>query len=424
MIARTEDQLVNFDCGVADFSCGIAEQFGNWMAGLVNWLAETSLGGQDFRPGDDLWNASITEAGGWLGMAIFVMMITFVVGIAGGALLQRPDTIKRTLLATAVSLPAVYFAYFIVGKGLAIIDEFSDGILDRLTGGDGFAAMIQGLFEAEAEWGAAASASVGQASVPPVLPMLLVLAGMCLGLLFIMFAMAFRNFVLMILIAFAPLAFVLLPAKGGRDEWVKRWMSAVVAMAIAKPIILGTLALVMAGFGSSSTVWSGAGLTLVIGFGITAFMPLMAYSFFQFIGGGTGGDDVGRSAGGAVANKTQRAVAWSGRRMPNGGSGRGGSAGGSAPAAQPASRTSNGQGGGGSTQTKQKSEQQTRPGAGPAANGRLEQPVSGGQRSTPPSAQTPPKQPQAPPRQPRPQPVAPPQPSRPATPQVPREPRR
>lgn len=416
MIARTEDQLVNFDCGIADFSCGIAEQFGNWMAGLVNWLAETALGGQDFRPGDDLWNASIDEAGGWLGMAIFVMMITFVVGVAGGALLQRPDTIKRTLLATAVSLPAVYFSYFIVGKGLAIIDEFSDGILNRLTGGDGFAAMIQGLFEADAEWGATASEAVGQVHVAPVLQMLLVLIGMCLGLLFIMFAMAFRNFVLMILIAFAPLAFVLLPAKGGRDEWVKRWMSAVVAMAIAKPIILGTLALVMAGFGTSSTIWSGTGLTLVIGFGITAFMPLMAYSFFQFIGGGTGGDDVGRSAVGAVSQKTQRSVAWAGRRMPNGGTGRGGTAGGATPAAQPAGRATNGSGGG-STQTKPKTEQQARPGAGPAANGRLEQPANGGQRSAQPPAQTPPKQP-------RPQPAAPPKPVRPSTPQVPREPRR
>lgn len=367
MIARMEDKLVDFECGVADFMCGTSEQVSNWVADLINWLAKTALGAQSFRPGDELWNTAQDETGMWLGMAIFVMMITFTVGIAAGAVMQRPDLIKRTVISSIESLPAFYFAYFIVGQGLQIIDEFSGGILERLTGAGGFAGMIEKLFSAQANWGAQAGLSVIGAA--PVGQMMLILIIMCVGLLFITFAMAFRDFVLMILIAFAPLAFMLLPGKGLSDEWMKRWMSAVTAMALAKPLILGTLVLVMAGFGKIETIWSGAGLTLAIGVFITAFMPILAYSFFQFMGGGTGGDEVGQRMGGMATQRTQRGVSFGGRRMPNGG-------GGGAPKpvqGAPKSQATSAGGGGakpGANGADQKS-QGARPGQGPAAGGRL-----------------------------------------------------
>lgn len=410
MLFRAEDKLVDFECGVADLMCGSMEQAANWTADAINWLANWSLGAQSFRPGDDLWNTAVDEAGVWLGMAILVMMITFIVGVAGGALLQRPDVIKRTLLATLASLPAFYFSFFMVGQGLQIIDEFSAGILDRLSGDGGFAGMIERLFSAQANWGAATAATA--VGAPPVGQMMLVLVVMALGLMFITFAMAFRDFVLMILIAFAPLAFVLLPAKGMDDVWMKRWMSAVTAMALAKPLILGTLMLVMAGFKNLESIWSGAGLSLGIGVVITSFMPILAYSFFQFMGGGAGGDDVGQRFGTVTSQKTQQVVSSAARRIPNGPRGGGGPA----PAAPGAAGRGSTAGGGGSGNPQAapaaSSGQHSgggRPGQGPAANGRLEGAPQG----------SPPKQPA--PASPQPAPSAPREGSRPQTP--PRPPR-
>ncbi|GAA1622016.1 hypothetical protein [Leucobacter chromiireducens] len=400
MIARAEDPLVNFECGLTDFLCASMEDTANWTVSAINWLAELSLGGQGFRPGNELWNTAQSEAGVWLGMAIFVMFITFIVGIAAGAVMQRPDLIKRTALASIAALPAFYFSYFIVGQGLQIIDEFSAGILARLTGEGGFAGMFETLFAGQANWGAhTIGAAVGAA---PVMQMMMVLVIMFIGLFFITFAMAFRDFVLMILITFAPLAFVLLPGKGNGDEWVKRWMSAVTAMALAKPLILGTLILVMAGLGSVDSILSGEGLTLAIGLFITAFMPILAYSFFQFMGGGAGGDEVGQRAGSSAVQKTQRVVSSAGRRIPNGGGGGRSGGGQPQPASSPAVSGSSGApstpgtkpGAGGSPPT-----QPERPGQGPAADGRF-----GGQPSVPEPRSTDPSPGATPPSSPSPTP--------------------
>ncbi|MFD5600793.1 hypothetical protein ACFWHR_12155 [Leucobacter sp. NPDC058333] len=372
MLARAEDELVDFECGVADLLCGSMEDAGNWVADAIKWLADTALGSQSFRPGDALWNTAQAETGRWLGMAILVMAITFIVGLAGGAVLQRPDLIKRTVLATAASLPAFYFSYFIVGQGLLVIDEFSGGLLDRLTGKGGFATMIETLFSGQANWGAHTVGTI--VGAPPVAQMMLVLGVMACGLFFIMFAMAFRDFVLMILVAFAPLAFVLLPAKGTSDDWMKRWMSAVTAMALAKPLILGTLVLVMAGFGKVETIWSGAGLSLAIGVFITAFMPILAYSFFQWMGGGGGGDHVGERAGGEAKQKTQKVVSAVGRRLPNGKGGGGGRGSGSTPpknSTKTGSSSTSSSTGAGTKQggTGKPPVKDARPGQGPAAAG-------------------------------------------------------
>ncbi|WP_336652988.1 MULTISPECIES: hypothetical protein [unclassified Leucobacter] len=414
MILRAEDKLVDFKCSFGDLLCASYEQQANWAADATNWLAGVALGGQGFSPESSLWTAATGEAGQWLGMAIIVMAITFTVGIAGGSLMQRPDTIKRTLLATFASLPAFYFSYFFIGEGLKAIDDFSDGILARLTGAEGFGQMIESLFQAEASYGS------GMALVaPPIGRMLVTIVIMAIAMLFIAVAMAFRDFVLMILIAFGPLAFALMPARGAKDEWFRRWLSAVAAMALARPLILGTVALVMAGFRDTETIWSSAGLSLAIGFVISAFMPVLAYGFFQWMGAGGGGDDIGQRAAGQSSQKTQQVISSVTRRIPKGGGGGRGAAPSAAPRqsanSNGSSKTPKGDGGGGKSA-------QSRPGEGPASTGRLEggKPGKTGKPSTP--SQGTREAPATP--KPSSTPKPPPRPSERPAPQVPREPRR
>lgn len=411
MMFRAEDRIVDFKCSFGDILCASYEQQANWAADAINWLAGVALGGQGFSPESSLWTAATGEAGQWLGMSIIVMAITFCVGLAGGALMQRPDTIKRTLLATFASLPAFYFSYFFIGEGLKAIDDFSDGILARLTGAEGFGQMIEALFEAEASYGA----GMALAS-PPIGRMLVTIVIMAIAMFFIAVAMAFRDFVLMILIAFGPLAFALMPARGANDEWFKRWLSAVAAMALARPLILGTVALVMAGFRDTGSIWSSAGLSLAIGFVISAFMPVLAYGFFQWMGAGGGGDDIGKRAADQSSQKTQQVISSMTRRIPKGGGGGRGAAPSAAPR-QPvpsngSSKTSNGEGGGGK-------QAQPRPGEGPASSGRLD----GGKSGKP---STPSQGTREAPTTPKPSstPKSPPRPSERPAPQVPREPRR
>ncbi|NLA66257.1 MAG: hypothetical protein GX862_10165, partial [Leucobacter sp.] len=301
-----EDKIVDFTCDPLDFICKNYESTANGLADAANWMADFALGGQEFATGGAMWNTATDQAGLWLGMAVIVMIITATVGFATAAIAGRGDLVKRTLFGTLLSFPATLFAYFIVGKGLDVIDEFSEGLLASITDDyGGFGAVIEAMFRDEVTMLAVAETAVGAGATLYVRVLIVVLA-IFIGVLFITVAMAFRNFVLMLLIAFAPLAFVLLPAKGG-GTWVKRWLAAVVAMALAKPLMLGTLALVLAGFREIGTVWTPAAIYLLIGLLITAFMPLMAYSFFQFIGGdGGAGDQVGQRVGSSTTQKVQQ----------------------------------------------------------------------------------------------------------------------
>lgn len=298
------DELLSFGCGVADPYCLMMEQVSRGMAKATSWLADETLGSQEFNTGSDLWDVAIDQAGTWLGLSVLVMFITSAVGLSVAAVMGRSDLMKRAIIGTALSFPATMFAYFIVGKGLDVIDDLSDGMLDKLTGNSGgFGELIEDVM-----WQGTALTAFNSLTSGgfPIGQVVLVLLAMFVGILMIAFAIAFRNFVLMLLIAFAPLAFVILPAQGG-GVWVKRWISAITAMALAKPLILGTLALVMAGFSEIGSIWSPEGVTLLIGFAIAAFMPLMAYSFFNFIGGdGGAGDQVGSRGAGTVSQKVQQ----------------------------------------------------------------------------------------------------------------------
>lgn len=302
----------NYECALTDPLCHATEKLSTWMGGIVLWLAESTLGGEGFRPGTSLWDTALSQSSIWLGLAVLVMMLTGIVGITAGAVMLRPDFIKRTIVGTLLAFPATIFAYFMVGEGLRVMDDLSTGLLDRLGGQDGFSAFIGTALTGDSsfEKGSKVALAISSGGGGPQMigQAVIVLVILLLGVLMIAFAMAFRNFVLLLLIAFAPLAFVLLPAQGG-GTWVKRWIAAVTAMALAKPLTIGVLGLVMAGFSNAGTIWSATGFASLIGLFIAAFMPIMLYSFFQFIGGdGGGGDQVASRAGQTIQSAPQQAA--------------------------------------------------------------------------------------------------------------------
>lgn len=315
-----DDKLVNFECGITDVLCGFWETTGNGMAESINWFSATMLGSQGFEPESSLWETAVDQAGIWLGFSAIVMLITSVVGFGTAAVTGRSDLFIRVIAGTLLAFPATLFAFFFVGEGLRVMDAISEGLILRIGGQEGFAAFIEAAFKGKAASGflATMSSPGGQLAVR-----LIVLVVMFLGVALIAVAMAFRNFVLMLLVAFAPLGFVLLPMRGG-GVWVQRWLSAVVAMALAKPLTLGTLSLILSGFGDLESLWSFEGFTLGIGLILASFMPLLVYSFFNFVGSSGGQDQIGSQAGRAASGTAQR---FAPRRFGRpGGGGGGGSA--------------------------------------------------------------------------------------------------
>lgn len=211
---------IELGCEFADFFCLVSEGAANQGLDTVSWLTDNVLGGQEFQPGTSLWNTAIEQANVWLGLSIMVMMITSMVALGVGALLGRPDLIKRAAIGTFLSVPATFFAFFAVGEGLKLVDEISEGLLSGLTSeGGGFPAFIKSIakqFQAGTDgtiagnvWAIGSLPAGGNIGGPVMFTVLL----LSIGVILIGCTMAFRNFVLLILIAFAPLAFVLLPSR-------------------------------------------------------------------------------------------------------------------------------------------------------------------------------------------------------------------
>lgn len=291
---RLQEKVVDFECGALDFVCTTMESQATAMHGFMTWLAENTLGQQRLSPGSDLYEGA-TGASGlelWLGYALVVMVITAAVGLAFAALTQNSQATKRAILGTVLSFPATFVAIWVTGQALTVVDEISDGLLERLGGSDGTANLLE-ILVPHGAWDAGVSMLTGGGSMNS-LTMLGIMLVYIVAMLMIMVALAFRNVILMILIAFAPLAFVLLPSKGG-SVWVKRWVGAVVAMILTKPLIYGLLLLLTGTSGGVETIWSAAGLTIALGMLVCSLMPLMAFGFFGFIASGaaSAGDNLG-----------------------------------------------------------------------------------------------------------------------------------
>ncbi|WP_217132358.1 hypothetical protein [Leucobacter chinensis] len=349
------------------------EKTGNGLADMINWLAEIVLVPSALDQEGGLWETAMSEAGVWLGLSLMLSLAVLIIGLSVALVKQRKDLILRAIFGGFGTFPATMFAWWLVYQALAVVDEFASHFTDALTGeeGDGSIGSLFQMFDGEANWTNGIVSTLAPVS-NPIFRMLLLMIMLAIGLIFVFVALAFRDFVLLLLIAFAPLAFVVLPLKNG-DVWLKRWASAVIAMVLAKPLILGTLKLVIRGFGNVDSLWSPQGMSLAIGLVIVSFMPLMLFTFFNFVGGSDSGDQVGSRAAQGAKQQVQRVPHMvPGRFRGSGGGSSGGNSGGGSPKPGP---SSSGAGGGAPSGSKPGKGSSSAPDSG---QGKKDKPQPGG----------------------------------------------
>ncbi|WP_053353953.1 hypothetical protein [Leucobacter musarum] len=302
-----EDQI-ELGCtpGIEYPMCVGAESTARGMGSFIGWLAETVLGAQEFAPGTTLWDNAIGEASNWFAIAIIVMLITGIVGLATGMVSMKPRRLWASVGGIAAAIPSTYIALAVGGTLLTLSDQLSELALTRI-GGDG---SFENLFRMVLQNGTGTDlggALLGLTGFSGAAPMLLLLVGILLGLILMSFALAFRNLGLMILIAFAPLAFMAVPMKGGW-EIVKKWALAGIALLLAKPLMFGVLAMLLKS-SEGMALFSSQTLTVMTGLFVVSFMPMMAYSFFSFLGAGNenmAGQGMASHAGQKAAAPVQR----------------------------------------------------------------------------------------------------------------------
>lgn len=306
---RLEDQI-EFGCSIGDVICMAFESQARGMGEFLGWLAKTVLGSQKFAPGTTLWNSAIGEASHWMGIAIIVMMATGIIGLSTGMLSMKPKRVFASIAGICAAIPSTYLSIALGGELLSISDQMSNLTLDRLGGSDGF----QNLFRAISRGGtgndlAGAAMAIMSGGTAQALPTLLMLVLVIIGLVLMSFALAFRNLGLMVLIAFAPLAFMAVPMKGSW-EIPKKWAAAGIALLLSKPLMFGVLAMLLKA-SDGMALFSPQTLTVVTGLFMVSFMPMAAYSFFSFMGA-SNENMAGQQVAGAAAQKASQPVRQAG----------------------------------------------------------------------------------------------------------------
>jgi hypothetical protein len=336
MVVLTADEI-EFGCEFGDLVCVAFEAQARGLSEFLAWVAEITLANHPMAPGSVLWESAIGESGNWLGIAIVVSLGILMIGIMRGILDFSGRQMWWSIIGVCSGIPSTYLALTLGGALLEVSDQISDAVLERIGGPEGFAEAIhaaQQFGSGDDATGATATAVMTLTGTSLFLPVSMMMLLLILGMVVMNFALAFRNFGLMILIAFAPLAYMGVTMKGGW-QLARSWALAGIALLIAKPLMFGMLAMILSTAGEAR-LFSGETLTLGIGLIVVAFMPLLAFSFFSFLGAGNAsGDQVGSQMGARASQGSKQVVQQTTSKVTSvGRGGRAGAAG--APGKSPA----------------------------------------------------------------------------------------
>lgn len=311
----TNTDQIEFRCNPLDYLClaeeSISRNVAKWVTDSISWVFDQSA----FDSSSTLFTVATNEAGFWWTIVGFVVVGAVAIGIAIAAIAGNPKLMVRAVLGLLGTFATTWVAIWGVGKLLDVVDGLTAPILAHGLATGGIQQTVMKLM-----YPGDFSGVVQNTSPAVVLLSLLALGA---GLVIAAFVNSLRNFGLMVLIAFAPLAFSILATKAGSGWW-RNWWSAVIALILTKPLVLGLLVLVLNGMGKVGSLYTIQAFPLIIGLFMSLLMPFVAFGLFSFVGAQAAGatDAFGHHAKGAARSAGNRLGAL-GRR----GGGWGGGAG-------------------------------------------------------------------------------------------------
>jgi hypothetical protein len=308
----TNSDQIDFKCNVLDYFClaqeSISRNVAKWATDSISWVFDQSA----FDSSSILFTVATDEAGFWWTIVGFVVIAAVAIAIAIAAIAANPKLMVRAFLGLLGTFAITWLAIWGVGKLLDVVDGLTAPILAHGLATGGIQQTVMKLMYPSD------FAGVVQSTSPTVIMLSLLALGV--GLVIDAFVNSLRNFGLMVLIAFAPLAFSILATKAGSGWW-RNWWSAVIALVLTKPLVLGLLVLVLNGTGKVGSLYTIQALPLIIGLFMSLLMPFVAFGLFSFVGAQAAGatDAFGHHAKGAARSAGNAAVRRVGRRGSSGG---------------------------------------------------------------------------------------------------------
>lgn len=318
--------IMSESCGTFDIQChmrnAMAEMLDNWSKSLGQFGKEmlaAAFSGDGGGISTKEWSVATTMTSKWALVLLIVVIGMAAVQVIISLIQGNPRVAVSAALWGILAWPTTLISIFLAIRVTAASDALSVGILD-VSGGDAGADAASKVFSLT-QAGRMADGGQGlleqilrgpgsdpvTGSVSGLLQVAIVSFDMVLITLiaafFLSMMLAFRNFALLVLVGFAPLAFMALPV-GALRAWAIRWAQAVLALIIAKPVAAGML--VMSGelLGAADQLFSW--LVGLAAMAMAGFAPMITMRMFSFIGGETAA--AYGSHGSAVVNNAASGV--------------------------------------------------------------------------------------------------------------------
>ncbi len=214
------------------------------------------------------------------GVAVFVMLLFFLLQLITGLLRRDPGALARAVTGLGKSVIGSFLVVAVTGILLTVVDQLSVGIV-QATG-----SSMEGLGAKIATLGLGLTAvNVGSPGAGAVVTIFL--AGLAIsGTALLWFSLLVRKALLLVLIVLAPIAL-----SGGVWDvtrgWASKWAATVVALAVSKLVIVVVFLVATAqlaspvAFDLQSIGDPIAGVVLMF---VAAFAPYMCYRFVSFMG--------------------------------------------------------------------------------------------------------------------------------------------
>lgn len=272
---------------------------------VLSWmLVREAFTGNAGTIEDNEWTISTAMTSRWglllLVVVFALVLVQMIMSAASGNIRQAVNAFFSGILAWPTTLVAVWLTVILTGA----TDRLTVGVL---SSGEGPAEDIFNRYMTNIETVSFGeiSETLGKAFIIALMLTISTIASILLSLM-----LSFRNFALICLVGFSPLAFMAMPMVSIRS-WITKWAQAVMALIMAKPIAAGMLVLSVDLGANSSGVYQW--LTAVVAMLMAAFAPVITLRLFQFMGAETASAYGGQ--GQAVMNNAGAGVARGGRAV-------------------------------------------------------------------------------------------------------------
>ncbi|GAB4097651.1 hypothetical protein GCM10028787_31260 [Brachybacterium horti] len=299
------------NCSTFDLTC----QAGNILDSMLVYLANTmssfawlmvssAFVGNAGTIEDNEWSVATMMTSRWglvlLVVVVALVLVQMIMSVASGNIRQAISAFFAGLLSWPTTLVAVWLTVVVTGA----TDRLTVGILG--SGSESASNLVGAFFtgledlplNGLEETGSKAFLIVGMMAVSS-------LAALLLSLM-----LAFRNFAIICLVGFSPLAFMALPMVSIR-VWAGKWAQAVAALVMAKPIAAGMLVLAVDLTAASDGIFQW--LVGIVAMAMAAFAPVITLRLFSFMGADTAASYGGQ--GQAVMTNAASGAARGGRAL-------------------------------------------------------------------------------------------------------------